>query len=47
MLMAPGLLPAGWKSVRDFVVLPWFREAVLSDSPQVPLRKKLEAAGLK
>jgi hypothetical protein len=47
MLMAPGLLPAGWRWIRDTVVLPWLREAVLSDSPQVPLRKKLEAVGLR
>ena len=47
MLMAPGLLPAGWQAVRNTVVLPWLAEAALTDSPQVPLRKKLEAAGLK
>lgn len=47
MLLAPGLLPAGWRAIRNSVVLPWLQEAVLTGSPQVPLRKRLEAAGLR
>ena len=47
MLLGPGLLPVGWGAVRDGVVLPWLREAVVAGTAQTPLRRKLEAAGYK
>jgi len=47
MLLAAGLLPIGWSSIRDSVVLPWLRDAIMAGSAQTPLRRKLEAAGLK
>ncbi len=47
MLVAPGLLPAGWRAVRDSVVLPWLAEAVRGGAAEVPLRRRLEAAGLR
>jgi ABC-type glycerol-3-phosphate transport system substrate-binding protein len=47
MLLAPGLLPAGWHEVRQTVVLPWLRDAVAGAAAPPTLRKRLEAAGLR